>query len=210
MPGGPLWLHVPPHMIVGQSEVWSRGCRADMDLPGIMTSLFANLLKCPSIASWLRRLLLLCAECIDEAVAQDEVHSARPTPDAIAHPRGHKRSRRLDVDLVAYAAVDIVARKRFRSAASAARGLGIMQPRRAHDTEETFMSRYLAASYESLQNRCFYFLSMDGGRLGGKERLFTACWSHDGQIAAWLVPQVFWRPAGHPPSRRLHIHNLGG
>lgn len=175
-----------PHMIVGQAEVWARGNSAHLDLVGILGSLFGNVSECPAVAAWLRRLLQVCADCIDCASCQNEVHSARHDPGTIAHPRGRKRSRRLDVDLVAYVATDLVGRKKFRSAAAAARGLGIMAPRTAHDTEETFMSQYLSATFKQLQNRCYMFLSMDGGRIGGKERLFTCCWSHDAQIAALL------------------------
>lgn len=168
-----------------------RGDQAWKGFGGALVDMLVKGDDCPICLSWAAHCITTLAASWDLRLGDDAPPPLiQPTPEAIPHPRGAKRCRRMDEDLIKFACETMVGSKRFRSAARVAKGLCMAKKQTAGDMEDTYMATYLAGSYKALQGRSFIWLSMDQGRIGGEDNLLTAAWSHDAQIGAWLVPQA--------------------
>lgn len=178
------------HLRAAQSCVHHKGEAGWCLLQEVFQELFCLGLQCPVVRSWFTRLLSATALAVDEAVMNSSSSWLQASPENVAHPRGTKRRRRMDPGLVQFAAKDVLKDKRFRSAAKAAKGLGLGARQTAEAMEETYMANYFASTHKHFHNRPFLFISTDAGRVGGEDTLFTVCWNMQANMAAWLVPQV--------------------
>lgn len=96
---------------------------------------------------------------------------------------------RIDEGLVHYVATDMVASKKYRSAARVARAGGCTHERTARDMEITTMSNYMWSSSKVFANCANIFVN-DDGRVGGEKNQFGVIWSSEVERGAWLVPQA--------------------
>lgn len=90
-------------------------------------------------------------------------------PVGIKQPRGETRMLRLDEALVDYVATDMVASKKYRSAARIARASGCTHERTARNMDMTTMANYMWSSSKTFENWANIFVVNDDGRVGGEK-----------------------------------------
>lgn len=113
------------------------------DLVCFLQGLLQQVQQCGVAKRWFKVCIDALAGSIDGAMQSANLPCISGTPAGIMQPRGRKRLLRLDETLVKYVAADLVASKKHRSAARAARATGVVGERTARDMETTTMSNYL-------------------------------------------------------------------
>eukprot|EP00971_Amphidinium_carterae_P352377 6492570-Amphidinium_carterae.3 len=147
--------------------------------------------KCVVCLSFFKRVLDDIVELMRqglEHLLQKEVQLAS---EEVAPPRGSKRRRRVDPQLLNMAGPEFVGPgKRFRTAQRALKASGGFHDSAGFAMEEQYMRRYLRSTREHFASKKQVHIAMDAARIGGSNRLFSVCMSREGS-AAWMVPQVF-------------------
>lgn len=158
-------------------------------IAGLLVQLVKSMPGCKRAQAWLSRSLDAVALVVDRKVAFKECPSQRATPEGIRAPRGEKRVRRVDEDLTRFLTTDALRSGQHRSAAKANRATGILSSSTAKDQEAKYMSQYVWATRGSFANSSLLYIVNDDIRVGGEKNQYGVAWSHENQVAAWLLPQ---------------------
>lgn len=169
----------PPHSIKCQASIASRGVGVAQGLANILCEFMVYSATCLVATAWLKDFLAACARCLDFVASGGQRSCLMTAPACMAQPRGVKRARRLDCDLIALVATDAVQSKRFRSAARSARGLKLCPESTAQGMEETTMAKYMQATQRTFANQAHLSLSFNEHleTLGSPSEAWQ--WRHD-------------------------------
>lgn len=162
----------------------------ELDLLGFLQDLLRLSGTCGLAVCWFGACISALADALDNNMINGCLPCLLTRPVGIKQPRAKKRMLRIDEGLVHYVATDMVASKKYRSAARVARASGCTHERTARDMEITTMSNYMWSSSKVFANCANIFVVNDDGRVGGEKNQFGVIWSSEVERGAWLVPQA--------------------
>ena len=156
----------------------------------LMRELFEQTKACGRCCVWLRRVLTCMSDAAEISLIEMGSRSVQKNPEGILQPRGQKRARRLDADVLEHMASSMVSSGRYRSAARAAKATGQVAPTTGRYAEEMHMASYVWSSAKEFNDVAYLSVVNDDVRAGGEKNQLGAVWSTEKQKAAWLCPQV--------------------
>ena len=112
-------------------------------------------------------------------------------PENTPAPRGLRRRRRLDRDMLAHAAGHMAQSRRFKSAAAAAAAGNIdVHKNYANMVEEEHMQKYVRSTLDAFRGCKQLHMSTDGSSVGTESIVATALHNPLNQQSCWACPQV--------------------
>lgn len=167
---------------------WAKAICAD-DFAELMIKVFSGKGRCVLMREWCYRLLTLPMQLFEVAFA--EGHSWPAEVASASALRGRCRRMRLDPHLGHLKLQRLVASRRIRSAAQAARsGQVDVAVSSARESEEEEMKRYMYAPHETFKDCAQLAIATDESVVGGERTMLGALYCHRKRLATWVVPQA--------------------